>query len=96
MAPASSGVGTASPEADPIRMSVMPRHPFLRASDEPCEACRAQMRKQRGALPHSRLMIVSSGPVAEAYGGGVETRYVCLDCGHTVIHSTGPWGSGWH
>jgi hypothetical protein len=72
------------------------RHPFLKASDEPCEGCRAQMRKARTALPHSRLMVVSSGPMAEVFGGGVETRYVCLDCGHTVIHSTGRWGSGWH
>ncbi|HEY8566188.1 MAG TPA: hypothetical protein VIL65_11855 [Beijerinckiaceae bacterium] len=54
------------------------------------------MRKARTALPHSRLMVVSSGPMAEVFGGGVETRYVCLDCGHTVIHSTGRWGSGWH
>ncbi len=27
---------------------------------------------------------------------GVETRYVCLDCGHTLIHSTGRFGKGWH
>jgi hypothetical protein len=47
-------------------------------------------------VPHSRLMIVSSGPMVEAYGGGVETRYVCLECGHSVTHSTGRWGQGWH
>ena len=41
-------------------------------------------------------MIVSSSPVVETYGGGVETRYVCLDCGYTLSHSTGQFGKGWH
>jgi hypothetical protein len=75
---------------------VTAHHRFLTASDEECRACRTQRRKPIGAPPHPRLMIVSSGPVVEVYGGGVETRYVCLDCGHTVIHSTGRWGQGWH
>jgi hypothetical protein len=52
--------------------------------------------QDRNALPHARLMIVSSTPLIEAYGGGVETRYVCLDCGHTLIHSSGRFGKGWH
>lgn len=65
-------------------------------SSEECRACGAQRRKPPNALPHPRLMIVSSGPMVEAYGGGVETRYVCLDCGHSVSHSTGRWGEGWH
>ena len=72
------------------------RHQFLTMCDEACRACRTQVRKPSNALPHPRLMVVSSGPMVEAYGGGVETRYVCLDCGHTVIHSTGRWGQGWH
>jgi hypothetical protein len=63
---------------------------------EECRACAAQRQKPPNAVPHSRLMIVSSGPMVEAYGGGVETRYVCLECGHSVTHSTGRWGQGWH
>ena len=41
-------------------------------------------------------MIMSSNPLGELFGGGVETRYVCLDCGNIVIHSTGQFGQGWH
>lgn len=63
--------------------------------DEACRACAAQMRASTDGLPHARLMVVSSTPVIEAFGGGVETRYVCLDCGHTVVHSTGRFGQGW-
>jgi len=63
---------------------------------EECRACATQRQKPPNAVPHSRLMIVSSGPMVEAYGGGVETRYVCLECGHSVTHSTGRWGQGWH
>ena len=63
---------------------------------EECRACAAQRQKPPTAVPHARLMIVSSGPMVEAYGGGVETRYVCLECGHSVTHSTGRWGQGWH
>jgi hypothetical protein len=65
-------------------------------SNESCVACRRQLLQDRSALPHGRLMIVSSTPLIEAYGGGVETRYVCLDCGHTLIHSSGRFGKGWH
>jgi hypothetical protein len=65
-------------------------------TNEECRACSAQRRRPPTALPHPRLMVVSSGPMVEAYGGGVETRYVCLDCGHSVTHSTGRWGEGWH
>ena len=54
------------------------------------------MRAVHGELPHARLMIMSSTPLAEMLGGGVETRYVCLDCGHVVIHSSGRFGKGWH
>ena len=72
------------------------RHRFMTPTDEACRACQAQMRAPRNALPHSRLMIVSSTPVVEVFGGGIETRYICLDCGHTVIHSTGRLGQGWH
>jgi hypothetical protein len=79
-----------SPEAVPER-----RRLVILSSDS-CEACRRQLLKSQDAVPHGRLMIVSSAPVVEAYGGGVETRYVCLDCGHTIIHSTGRFGKGWH
>jgi hypothetical protein len=72
------------------------RRRLMILSSESCDACRRQLHKDRDSLPHSRLMIVSSAPVVEAYGGGVETRYVCLDCGHTLIHSTGRFGKGWH
>jgi uncharacterized protein YwlG (UPF0340 family) len=72
------------------------RRRLMILSSESCEACRRQLLKDRESLPHARLMIVSSAPVVEAYGGGVETRYVCLDCGHTLIHSTGRFGKGWH
>jgi hypothetical protein len=72
------------------------RRRLMILSSESCEACRRQLLRDRDSLPHARLMIVSSAPVVEAYGGGVETRYVCLDCGHTLIHSTGRFGKGWH
>jgi hypothetical protein len=71
-------------------------HRFMSATDEACRACRSQMRAARDARPHGRLMVVAATPVVEAYGGGVETRYLCLDCGHTVMHSTGRFGEGWH
>jgi hypothetical protein len=54
------------------------------------------MFKSRAAAPHPRLMIMSSNPLGDIFGGGVETRYVCLDCGNIVIHSTGRLGQGWH
>ena len=72
------------------------RRRLMTLSSESCEACRRQLHKDPNSLPHARLMVVSSAPVVEAYGGGVETRYVCLDCGHTLIHSTGRFGKGWH
>lgn len=75
---------------------VAERRRFLILSSESCDACRRQLHKNRDSIPHARLMVVSSAPVVEAYGGGVETRYVCLDCGHTLIHSTGRFGKGWH
>ena len=65
-------------------------------SSESCENCRKQLLKEMGALPHARLMIVSSTPVVESFGGGVETRYICLDCGYSITHSTGRFGQGWH
>jgi hypothetical protein len=71
-------------------------HRFMSASDEACRACRGQMRAARDARPHGKLMVVAATPVIEAYGGGIETRYLCLDCGHTVMHSTGRFGEGWH
>jgi hypothetical protein len=71
-------------------------HRRLTPTKEPCEACREQMLKNRMAPPHARLMIMSSGPLGDIFGGGVETRYVCLDCGNIVIHSTGRLGQGWH
>ncbi len=72
------------------------RRRLMTLSSESCEACRRQLLKERDSVPHARLMVVSSAPDVEAYGGGVETRYVCLDCGHTLIHSTGRFGKGWH
>jgi hypothetical protein len=87
----------ANPGVDPSPASAVTVHRRLvTLTNEECRACGAQRRKPPNALPHPRLMIVSSGPMVEAYGGGVETRYVCLDCGHSVSHSTGRWGEGWH
>ncbi len=80
----------------PSRHSAPERRRLAILTSESCEACRRQLMKDRDAVPHARLMVVSSAPLVEAYGGGVETRYVCLDCGHTVIHSTGRFGKGWH
>ena len=76
--------------------SVTEHRRLLILTSDSCDACRRQLQKETNALPHARLMVVSSAPVVEAYGGGVETRYVCLDCGHTVVHSTGRFGKGWH
>jgi hypothetical protein len=78
------------------RESIAERRRLMILSSESCDPCRRQLLKDRDSVPHGRLMIVSSAPVVEAYGGGVETRYVCLDCGHTLIHSTGRFGKGWH
>lgn len=78
------------------RSSVTLHRGLVTLTNEECRACAAQRHKPPTALPHPRLMIVSSGPMVEAYGGGVETRYVCLECGHSVTHSTGRWGQGWH
>ena len=75
---------------------VTERRRLMTLSSESCDSCRRQLHKGRDSVPHARLMVVSSAPVVEAYGGGVETRYVCLDCGHTLIHSTGRFGKGWH
>jgi hypothetical protein len=81
---------------EPQGAPVGERRRLMTLSSEACIACRRQLQRDRDTLPHARLMIVSSAPVVEAYGGGVETRYVCLDCGHTLIHSTGRFGKGWH
>ena len=83
-----------SPASEPIELRAPRRE--LAPNDEPCAACNEQWQSPRTALPHARLIIVSSTPVVEAFGGGTETRYLCLDCGHTVIHSTGRFGKGWH
>lgn len=64
--------------------------------DEACRACLVQVRAAPDdAPPHRRLMITSSTPIVEVFGGGVQTRYVCLDCGHSLTHSTGRFGQGW-
>ena len=86
----------AGSRSNPAAVTAAAHHRFVTLTNEECSACAAQRRKPPTALPHPRLMIVSSGPMVEAYGGGVETRYVCLDCGHSVSHSTGRWGEGWH
>ena len=80
----------------PSSAPVAHRRRLMTLSSESCDACRRQLQRDRESIPHARLMVVSSAPVVEAYGGGVETRYVCLDCGHTLIHSTGRFGKGWH
>jgi hypothetical protein len=84
----------ARPAAAPQNAAVLRRE--LTPNGEPCPACIRLWEHPREALPHARLIIVSSAPMIEAFGGGTETRYVCLDCGHTVIHSTGRFGKGWH
>ncbi|UHC15151.1 hypothetical protein LRS73_21870 [Methylobacterium currus] len=70
--------------------------PPMSADDAACRACCGQMRAHWQERPHARLMVVASTPVIEAFGGGVETRYLCLECGHTLLHSTGRFGQGWH
>jgi hypothetical protein len=82
--------------ADDLRSSLIDRRRLATLSGESCEECRRQLNKDRDALPHPRLMIVSATPVVESFGGGVETRYICLDCGYTITHSTGRFGKGWH
>ncbi|ACA17098.1 hypothetical protein M446_2659 [Methylobacterium sp. 4-46] len=84
-------------EMVPRASAVRPRpRRFMTADDAACRACIAQMRAVPESLPHGRLMVVASTPVVEAFGGGIETRYLCLDCGHTLMHSTGRFGQGWH
>ena len=75
---------------------VRERRRIMTLSSDSCEPCQQQLLRPPDTLPHGRLMIVSSSPVVETFGGGVETRYVCLDCGYTVSHSTGRFGKGWH
>ncbi|HZB38586.1 MAG TPA: hypothetical protein VE443_11395 [Beijerinckiaceae bacterium] len=84
------------PSPEPLPGSKIDIHRRLTPTKEPCDSCREQMLKNRMAPPHGRLMIMSSGPLGDIFGGGVETRYVCLDCGNIVIHSTGRLGQGWH
>lgn len=79
-----------------LSVPVSERRRLMTLSGESCEACRQQLREDTDALPHGRLMIVSSTPVIESFGGGIETRYICLDCGYTISHSTGRFGKGWH
>ena len=71
-------------------------HRKLTPSREPCATCVAQLRQRSSDPPHARLMIMNSGPLGSLLGGGSETRYLCLDCGNIVMHSTGPYGFGWH
>jgi len=79
-----------------LRSPLIERRRLATLSGESCEDCRKQLHKDQDALPHPRLMIVSATPVIESFGGGVETRYICLDCGYTITHSTGRFGKGWH
>lgn len=80
----------------PRNAAAAAQHRFMTQDDGACGCCLRQMTATREALPHARLMVVAATPVIEAFGGGIETRYLCLDCGHTVMHSTGYFGSGWH
>ena len=77
-------------------ISVIERHRLMILSSESCENCRKQLLKEMGALPHARLMIVSSTPVVGFLRRRVKTRYICLDCGYSITHSTGRFGRGWH
>ncbi len=85
-----------SQRAPQLRSRPAPHRFMMSADDAACRACQGQMRSHPEVLPHARLMVVASTPVIEAFGGGVETRYLCLDCGHTLMHSTGRFGQGWH
>src|SRR3954468_16767126 len=76
--------------ANNLRSSPIERRRLATLSGESCEDCRKQLHQDRDTLPHPRLMIVSATPVVESFGGGVETRYICLDCGYTITHSTRP------
>lgn len=80
----------------PLQVQTIQIHRRLTPTKEPCSSCREQVYQNRTAPPHGRLMIMSENPLGEIFGGGVETRYVCLDCGNIVIHSTGRLGQGWH
>ncbi len=91
-----SRLGSEAPLNEQLSFPTIEIHRRLTPTKEPCEVCREQMLKNRASPPHARLMIMSSGPLGDIFGGGVETRYVCLDCGNIVIHSTGRLGQGWH
>src|SRR3954451_24341349 len=82
--PERAAQGTPGMTANNLRSSPIERRRLATLSGESCEDCRKQLHQDRDALPHPRLMIVSATPVVESFGGGVETRYICLDCGYTI------------
>ena len=64
--------------------------------NEPCQACKEQLRKGRYDAAHARLKFVKRGEDrGHMFGGGTETEYVCLDCGTELIHSSDKMDPAW-
>lgn len=67
-----------------------------RPPSEPCELCKAQVKKSRHAEPHEKLKLLESGkPYGHMFGGGVDSWYVCQACGTKIFHSTDRADFGW-
>lgn len=63
----------------------------------PCVACQEQIKKRRDDPPHPKLRVVHAGKeYSHIAGGGHDTRYICDDCGETVIHSTDKADFAWY
>ena len=63
---------------------------------EPCALCKAQVKLGRHAEPHAKLKNESTGkPYSHMFGGGVDSFWVCQDCGTTLFHSTDRYDFGW-
>ncbi len=65
---------------------------------EPCDLCKAQVKKSRHDPPHAHLRHLSTGkPYVNPYGmgGGVDSWYECEVCGSKMFHSTDNYDFGW-
>ncbi len=68
------------------------------AKTEPCDHCKAQIKKSRHDPPHQHLRLLSTGsPYVNPYGmgGGVDSFYQCELCGAKMFHSTDNYDFGW-
>jgi hypothetical protein len=56
-------------------------------SNEPCDACKAQVEKRLHDSPHEHLSLVWSKERRRAMTGGHgEYVYQCADCGSLIFH----------